>query len=61
MKIKILLKYFFLIFLIVSFKFSAANDDKRLESIQILQSSELALKKLIANEEMLNLKTFIRF
>ncbi len=59
MKIKILLKYFFLIFLIVSFKFSAANDDKRLESIQILQSSELALKKLIANEEMLNLKKLL--
>ena len=60
MKIKILLYKSFLILLLFSFKEIQANEEDRLETIQILQSSELALKKLISNEDIINLKKFLK-
>ena len=60
MKIKILLYKSFLILLLFSFKEIQANEEDKLETIQILQSSELALKKLISNEDIINLKKFLK-
>ena len=60
MKIKILLYKSFLILLLFSFKEIQANEEDKLETIQILQSSELALKKLISNEDIINLKSFLK-
>jgi len=60
MKIKILLYNLLgLVFIFSSSQTYSLNQEK-LEASQILQSSELSLKKLIANSDLKNLKKFIK-
>ena len=59
MKLKIFLYVFLFFFIIFSIDPIHAADEKKINSIQLVQSSEIALKKLIKNEEIVNLKKFI--
>tara|TARA_B100000035_G_scaffold56003_1_gene44312 strand:- start:55 stop:744 length:690 start_codon:yes stop_codon:yes gene_type:complete len=60
MKIKILLYNLLASVFIFSFSQSYSLDQEELEAKQILQSSELSLKKLIANSDLKNLKKFLK-
>ena len=60
MKIKILLYNILTLVFIFSFSQSYSLDQEELEAKQILQSSELSLKKLIANSDLKNLKKFLK-
>jgi lipid-binding SYLF domain-containing protein len=60
MKIKILLYNLLTLVFIFSFSQSYSLDQEELEAKQILQSSELSLKKLIANSDLKNLKKFLK-
>ena len=60
MKIKILLTNLVgLVFIFCSSQIHSV-EQKYLEANQILQSSELSLKKLIANDDLKNLKKFLK-
>ena len=58
MKIKILLYNLLVVIFIFSSKEAFSLDEEKLKATQILHSSELSLKKLIANNELVNLKKF---
>ena len=59
MKIKILLiNLIGLIFIFSSSQVHSVEQEKNLEAKQILQSSELSLKKLIANDDLKNSRNF---
>ena len=60
MKIKILLYNILTLVFIFSFSQSYSLNQEELEAKQILQSSELSLKKLIANSDLKNLKKFLK-
>ena len=60
MKIKILLYNLLGLIFIFSSSQSYSLDQEKLEAKQILQSSELSLKKLIANSDLKNLKKFLK-
>ena len=60
MKIKILLYNILTLVFIFSYSQPYALDQEELEAKQILQSSELSLKKLIANSDLKNLKKFLK-
>ena len=60
MKIKILLYNLLGLIFIFSSSHSYSLDQEKLEAKQILQSSELSLKKLIANSDLKNLKKFLK-
>ena len=59
MKIKIFLNIFCIIFILSLVKPILAMDEKKLTSVQIVNLSEIALKKLVKNKDMVNLKKFI--
>lgn len=59
MKIKIFLNIFCIIFILFLVKPISAMDEKKLTSVQILNLSEIALKKLVKNKDIINLKKFI--
>ena len=60
MKIKIILYNILTLVFIFSFSQSYSLNQEELEAKQILQSSELSLKKLIANSDLKNLKKFLK-
>ena len=60
MKIKILLYNLLVVIFIFSSKEAFSLDEEKLKATQILHSSELSLKKLIANNELVNLKKFLK-
>mgnify|MGYP001500111489 FL=1 len=60
MKIKILLYNLLGLIFIFSSSQSYSVDQEKLEAKQILQSSELSLKKLIANSDLKSLKKFLK-
>ena len=61
MKIKILLiNLIGLVFIFSSSQVHSVEQEKNLEAKQILQSSELSLKKLIANDDFKKLKEFLK-
>jgi lipid-binding SYLF domain-containing protein len=60
MKIKILLYSLLGLIFIFSSNQTYSLDQEKLEAKQILQSSELSLKKLIANSDLKNLKKFLK-
>ena len=60
MKIKILLINLIGLVFILSSTQVHSVDQKKLEAKQILQSSELSLKKLIANDDFKKLKEFLK-
>ena len=59
MKIKILINLIGLVFIFSSGQIHSLEKEK-LDAKQILQSSELSLKKLIANDDLKNLKKFLK-
>ena len=60
MKIKIILYNILTLVFIFSFSQSYSLNQEELEAKQILQSSELSLKKLIANSDLKSLKKFLK-
>ena len=59
MKLKIFLNIFCIVFTLFFVQTTTAMDEKKLTSVQILNLSEIALKKLIKNKEIINLRRFI--
>ena len=48
-----------LFFFLITFNFSVADEEDRLSSIQIIQSSELTIKTLLKNEDISNFREYI--
>ena len=59
MKLKIFLNIFFIVFTLFLVQPTSAMDEKKLTSVQILNLSEIALKKLVRNKDIINLSKFI--
>ena len=48
-----------LFFFLITFNFSVADEEDKLSSIQIIQSSELTIKTLLKNEDISNFRKYI--
>ena len=48
-----------LFFFLITFNFSVADEEDKLSSIQIIQSSELTIKTLLKNEDISNFREYI--